>query len=280
MADQILEEYAEQGYDLTLRQLYYQFVARGYIPNKQSEYHKLGTIVNKARMAGYLRWDRIVDRTRNLQRLPTWSGPEGVVDTAARMYRRDLWKNQERYVEVWIEKEALVGVIEEMCDRHRVPYFACRGYVSQSEMWSAAQRIMDTGKPTTILHLGDHDPSGIDMSRDIIDRLGTFTRWRPDIRLTVNRLALNMDQIDYFNPPPNPAKLTDSRCEGYIAQYGEQSWELDAVSPKEMNELLRREISRLVDMKAWRKDDMQEEKDRAVLQWVSNNWDTVAEMVE
>jgi hypothetical protein len=184
-ANEIIDEYNAQGFKLTLRQLYYQFVARDIIPNKQSEYKRLGGIISDGRLAGLIDWLAIEDRTRNLQSLATWSSPEDIIGAAASGYREDKWKDQKTRIEVWIEKDALAGVFADVCEALEVPYFSCRGYTSQSEMWSAAMRLRRYergGQETVILHFGDHDPSGIDMSRDIKDRLYQFNS-SVDVRL-------------------------------------------------------------------------------------------------
>ena len=217
-ANSIIEEYQAQGYDLTLRQLYYQFVSHDLIPNLQSEYNKLGSIINDGRLSGLIDWETIVDRTRNVCSNSHWQSPKEIIDACAKQYEIDKWKDQPYRVEVWIEKDALVGVIEGICTELDIPYFSCRGYVSQSEMWSASQRLLQhirCDQEIKILHLGDHDPSGIDMTRDIEDRLRLFMEEELPIDfnevVTVHRIALNYDQIRQYNPPPNPAKTTDSR---------------------------------------------------------------------
>ncbi len=111
-ANKILAEYAQRGLVVTLRQLYYQFVSRDIIPNNQKEYKRLGSVVNDARLAGLIDWDYMQDRTRNLARLASWDSPDGIIRSAARSYHRNLWEGQKNYVEVWIEKDALVGVID------------------------------------------------------------------------------------------------------------------------------------------------------------------------
>lgn len=259
-ANRILAEYARRKIVVTLRQLYYQFVSRDIIANKQTEYKRLGSIINDARLAGLIDWNHLQDRTRNLETLPHWDTPGGVVEAAARSYHRDLWEGQENYVEVWVEKDALLSVIEGPCNEWDVPFFACRGYTSQSEMWAAGQRLLAKireDRKVKIIHLGDHDPSGVDMTRDIESRLRTFIVHHTirdeakkvaqgteeplddytarlqegrdyDGELEVNRIALNMDQIRRYNPPPNPAKITDSRSTAYIDLHGDESWELDA----------------------------------------------------
>jgi hypothetical protein len=251
-ANRICADYKRQGYDLTLRQLYYQFVSRDLIANRDTEYKRLGNIINDARLAGLLDWDYIVDRTRNLRGLAHWDDPSSVLYSAAYGYRTDRWANQPHYVEVWIEKDALVGVITRACNDLDVPFFSCRGYTSQSELWGAARRLIrhtDTGQKAVIIHLGDHDPSGIDMTRDITDRLALF-----GAVARVERIALNMDQVRAYSPPPNPAKLTDARADGYIRVHGPSSWELDALEPTTLDALVRAHITELRDDTQWEAD--------------------------
>lgn len=139
--NEIIDEYINQGFDLTLRQLYYQLVSRVLIPNAVEEYGKLGNIVNGGRLAGLIDWDAVVDRTREIRRNSHWNSPEEIVRACANQYTIDRWQDQEFRPEVWIEKDALVGVIEGICKDLDVSYFSCRGYSSQSEMWRAASRI-------------------------------------------------------------------------------------------------------------------------------------------
>ncbi len=274
-ADKICAEYAAQGYALTLRQLYYQFVARGLIPNNMREYKNLGSIVNDARLAGRLDWDAIEDRTRNLEQLSTWESPKEILDATAKQFRFDWWADQPVRVEIWVEKEALVGVIERVANRYRLPYFACRGYGSQSELWRAGQRFIghaENRQPVKILHLGDHDPSGIDMTRDNLDRLTMFTGRNEDGDVDVIRLALNFDQVKRYKPPPNPAKLTDSRADGYIAKYGPDSWELDALDPKVIDDLISTEIESWIEDDAWAASKEREDKARARIADMARTW--------
>jgi hypothetical protein len=276
-ADVLCTQYAAQGYNLTLRQLYYQFVSRGWIPNTQQSYKRLGSIVNDARLAGLIDWDHITDRTRNLEELASWDDPEQIIDAVARQYRTHRWNSQPWYVEVWVEKEALADVVSRPADRWQVPYFSCRGYVSQSEMWAAARRMLRherRGQKTVVIHLGDHDPSGIDMTRDIQDRLTLF-----GTGTEVNRIALTMDQVSQYNPPPNPAKLTDSRVEGYMELYGDESWELDALDPATLDDLIENTILLYLDAGDWAASTAQMERERRELTAASENWAAVvAEM--
>ena len=274
-ARSICAEYQRQGFDLTLRQLYYQFVARGFLANKDTEYKRLGNIINDARLAGLLDWDYIVDRTRNLRGLAHWDEPSSVIDSAAYSYRTDRWANQAHRVEVWIEKDALVGVIAGACNRLDVPFFSCRGYTSQSELWGAAQRLgryARLGQDSIVIHLGDHDPSGIDMTRDIGDRLTLF-----DAETKVRRIALNMNQVEAYEPPPNPAKLTDARANGYITRYGNQSWELDALDPTTLDALITATINDYRDPEQWETDTAAMEADRELLNEAASRWHEIAD---
>lgn len=307
--ERICTEYQAQGYDLTLRQLYYQFVARGLIANTQAEYSKLGTIVNKGRLAGFIDWDYIVDRTRNLRSLAHWDSPNDIVSAAARSFRFDAWATQPTRVEVWVEKEALAGVVQRAAEAYDVPWFSCRGYVSQSELWGAAQRLLpyiEQGQNVVVLHLGDHDPSGIDMTRDILERLLLFTTQDyldahpddfPEDRVTrqrirdvmslrceaeplvVRRIALNMDQVEQYNPPPNPAKLTDSRARTYIERFGSESWELDALDPATLANLITQEIEDVLDVELWNEHVQRQESERRVLSVAAQRWHEVADFV-
>lgn len=249
-ANAIIAEYSQQGYNLTLRQLYYQFVSRDMLANKQSEYKRLGSIINDARLAGLISWRAIHDRTRNLQVWSSFPSIAEALDDTAESFRFNPWLEQDAYIEVWIEKDALVGVIENICSEWRVPYFACRGYNSQSEQWAAGLRLKNrssSGKEVHILHLGDHDPSGIDMTSDNRDRLSMFAG-KP---VELHRLALNIDQVRKYNPPPNPAKDTDARFTGYVKQFGPECWELDALEPKVISKIIEKEIIKLVDQERW-----------------------------
>jgi hypothetical protein len=274
-ANEIIAEYQAQGFKLTLRQLYYQFVSRDLISNTVQSYKSIGDVVNDGRLAGLIDWDAIEDRTRNLRSSPHWSSPRSIVRACADQFAVDLWDGQESYVECWIEKDALVGVIEGICTELDVPYFACRGYTSQSEMWGAAQRLMErekAGKKTFIIHLGDHDPSGIDMTRDIQDRLELFGS-----TVVIHRIALNFDQVENYDPPPNPAKTTDSRYESYRALYGEESWELDALEPRTIVDLIRDEIEVHIDQDAWEEALSRQQTGRNQLGKVSQRWNNVVE---
>lgn len=277
-ANAIIVEYEEQGYSLTLRQLYYQFVSRNLIPNTDKEYKRLGQIVSNGRRAGLISWNAIVDRTRFLRTKSSWANPQEIVDSCADSFRLDPWERQPYYVELWFEKDALLGVFEAAAEKYRLPFFSCRGYASDSEVWGAAQRLMrksNQGKQIEILHFGDHDPSGIDMTRDIADRLTLF-----DGGAVVTRLALNMDQVRKYNPPPNPAKETDSRFADYVKKYGEHSWELDALEPKVLVKLVNDQVEQYIQKRNWSNSLKLEGEYREQLAKCAQHWPKVAEILD
>lgn len=324
-ANSILDYYAGRGIAVTLRQLYYRFVALNLFPrdwadpktgstNNIRSYKRLGDMVNKARLCGLIDWSYLQDNARNLSHRSHFSSPIDAIDAVTHHYARDLWWGQDNYVEVWVEKDALISIVQPVCYRWDVPVLACRGYVSQSEMWGAGQRYyerMSQAQSVTIIHLGDHDPSGIDMSRDIEDRLLMFTGYhtaqelyksRPQTaaedreawveRLTqlykarmgkgfkLDRIALNMDQIQLHNPPPNYAKVTDSRYDGYVREYGEDSWELDSLEPEVLEELLDDSISNyILDRKLYDEQIAIQERERDNLKHVSRSWDKIQSLI-
>ena len=277
-ANAIIDVYQAQGFTLTLRQLYYQFVSRDLLPNTIQHYKRLGDAINSGRLAGLIDWDAIEDRTRSAEGTFHWDDPRSAVRDLARAYDIDKWADQDTRVEVWIEKEALAGVFEGVCKELDVAYLSCRGYTSQSEMWRGARRLQDhmndLDQDIVILHFGDHDPSGIDMTRDIEDRLRMFLEDDRD-RLTVRRVALNRDQIRQYRPPPNPAKMTDSRFGGYAALHGNQSWELDALEPTVLADLVRRNVEEFRDGDKWDGLVAEQDRQRATLTGIAERYQAV-----
>jgi DNA topoisomerase VI subunit A len=256
VCNQIIREYMRQGYTLSVRQLYYQLVARDYVENTMQSYKRVADIINNARMAGAMPWDAIEDRTREFVERTRWTSPRQIIQASHDGYHMDMWDNQPGRIFVVVEKEALTGVLDPVCRKYDVPLLAARGYPSSSVLREfALLKIMpalNAGQDVTILHLGDHDPSGIDMTRDLTEKLELFSESHHfDNILRINRIALTMDQIDDQQPPPNPAKTTDSRYADYRDIYGEESWELDALTPQFIDNLVSAEIENLRDEHAW-----------------------------
>lgn len=276
-ANEIINAWIAQGYKLTVRQIYYRFIALDLFPsswidaeynakhklspntkNTIKNYKRLAEILNLGRLRGLIDWDAIEDRTRNMLSVQHWNTPQDAMKWIADQYRKQKWDNQKVRVEVWIEKDALLGIFEDVCNRHDVdlPFFSCRGYNSQSEMWNSSQRILYYEQKkirTVILQFSDHDPSGIDMTNDIKKRLKLF-----GCHVAVRRLALTIKQVRRFKLPPNPAKETDCRFEAYAKKFGNESWELDALEPSVLAALVTNAVKALRNKAQWDRDAKKE----------------------
>lgn len=270
----ILNEYIRAGYNLTVRTLYYQLVARGVIPNTEKSYKNITNLVNDARNAGLLDWEAISDGGRAFRNRPHWNSGQEILRGAAHGFYMDHWANQDDRVFCIIEKDALRSIVAGTCHQWDVPLLAAKGYASASVIRDfvkyTAIPAAKAGQEIVILHMGDHDPSGIDMSRDLEERINLYSEGT--FLVNFRRLALNMDQIEAFNPPPNPAKVTDSRFQGYSEIYGDESWELDALSPSVTNNLLSEKIQEHIDTAFWdaKEDQIQEVKKK--LEIVAENF--------
>lgn len=274
----VLDSYEAQGFDLSLRQLFYQLVSRNIVPNTERSYKNIGNLVSDARLAGLVDWDMIRDRGRSVVSNPHWDDPAAFLTSVAPQFRFNLWGDQPNYVEVMVEKQALEGVLEPVCRRLDVPFTANKGYSSSSTMYEASKRFLEAeeaGKALHIIYLGDHDPSGIDMTRDVLDRMDLFVKvsgMRAEEvgpneipAVEVHRVALNMDQIEELRPPENPAKLTDSRANSYVERFGRSSWELDAIEPRQLASLVENAVRGLMDVDLFERNVRKMERGREVL---------------
>ncbi len=273
-ANSVIDEYAARGFTLTVRQLYYQFVARDWLKNTQNNYQRLASVVDDARKAGLIDWNAIIDRTRFLRRIPNFSDPANFLDDVKDQYAEDIWRDQDYYAEVWIEKDALLGVIENPCNELRIPYFACRGYPSSSELYRAAKRLKrqrDAGKWPIVFYLGDHDPSGLHMGvSNAPDLLTMFGRTND---IDVQHIALTRDQIDEYTPPPNYAKESDSRYEWYLDRTNlEECWELDALDPGVIDALIRDRVESILDREKFDANLAAEAENASRLADAIDNW--------
>ncbi len=323
--NEIIEEYKNQGYTLTLRQLYYQLVSRDLLPNQTKEYAKLSKLLTAGRMAGVVDWSAIEDRNRRPY-LPYWvEGKEEAIEDTIRQYRLNRQEGQEYYIELWVEKDALSGVLKRITEEYHIRLIVNKGYSSTSAMYDAYKRVKEKlieKKKVLILYLGDHDPSGLDMIRDVRERTrefisnsediqdiweyeretlsevfeevpeyddlrdeyGTdsdayedydgeemfntqkaFAKYLFDKNVEVRPIGLTMEQIKEFSPPPNPAKITDPRAKWYIAEFGQVSWEVDALNPETLHKLVRENVEGLIDIEMYKEILEQEKKDKKEL---------------
>ena len=218
---------------LTLRQIYYRLVAAGLIPNRRSAHNGLSAQLVKAREVGEVDERRINDRSRSIEDR-AFDSPndflDAVINTTKTRYFRRFWTTQETYCEAWVEKDALSQVIAGAVRTLNTIVAPSRGYSSFSYIRDAVRRFESNhsdAERVVVLHLTDHDPSGLDMTRDLQTRFNAYSA-RGQV-IEVKRIALTIDQVHEYNLIPNPTKITDSRAAGYMDQYGDECWELDAI---------------------------------------------------
>lgn len=275
----IIADYQKDGYRLTLRQLYYQLVTRNTIRNEEKAYKKLSALLTDARYAGLVDWDAIEDRVRQPRSQSEWSNLRSIVSAAIHSYRLPRWKGQKNYIELWTEKDAIANVLSPIAEDYHVTLMVNRGYSSASAMREAALRFKRRLIPDeveypegtrgysehrqrrlTLLYLGDLDPSGEDMARDIKAR---FTEFGAPVR--VRKIGLTYAQVQQYSPPPNPAKMADPRAEKYIAKYGRSSWEVDALPPRVLKQIIEGEIAKLLNRPLMDAIIAREEEDKELL---------------
>lgn len=310
LCKQIVKQYRAQGLRLTLRQLYYQLVTKNAIKNEEKSYRNLSNLVSNGRLVGDVDWDAIEDRGRLPKVPPEFDSLKELVETALNSYRLPRLEGQEHYLELWVEKDALAGVLSPLARKYHLVLQVNKGYASQSSMYEAACRIdkacrapwgdddHEEGgvcKDAIILYLGDLDPSGEDMVRDIQDRLdlflkgyleggGTITEdgverdrlspalgwiitdpYYDAVQLSVIKIGITFDQVQRYKPPPNPAKLSDSRAAAYIAKYGKNSWEVDALPPNVLQQIITTEVEARLDLDMMQRIVDREQLDKSKL---------------
>ena len=265
----ITEEYIKMKQRLSVRQLYYQLVAHNVIPNSLKSYNSAMELIKNGRETGDIDWDCIVDRGRVPVMPRQYASVSEFMSKTAGSYRRNRWEGQPHYVEVMVEKDALTGVLEPIANEYHVLLLANKGYSSTSAMHTAAERISqehESGKTCHILYMGDHDPSGVDMVRDIEKRLSGF-KCTVEVERMNRRTgtALTEEQVKKYNPSPNPIKMSDSRTAGYLEHHGNRSWELDALNPQILAGILEKHILKYLDLQKYDKMLNSEEQGRKIL---------------
>ena len=274
---EIVDSYLEQNIKLTSRQLYYQLVSANIIPNAEETYKRVCKFLTDARYAGLIDWESIEDRGRTPEKHPEWDTVNDLVQSAIYSYRLPRWSDQEYYVELYCEKQAMESVLKPIADKYHIYFGSNKGYSSASTMYDLAKRIKEKiqeDKRAIILYLGDHDhdPSGLDMVRDVRARIEEFIAGGndpvdvKDEYFEVIPLALNMQQIKKYNPPPNPAKITDPRAKWYFSEHGDKSWELDALKPEILIRITEQGILQFIDMEKYKRWMMLETMQKEALE--------------
>lgn len=255
IAFEVLEAY----HPMTVRQVYYQLVSRQVIKNNRSEYQAVSNALRDARLEGAIPWEWIEDRLRRPRYVSMWEDLPQFAETARRAYRRDVWATQPRYLEVWLEKDALSGIFEDVLSGYGVTLNVGRGYDGWSSLRNAADRYQDRDE-VMVLYFGDFDPSGEDMHRSLKDRLDQLGS-EPE----VIKVSLTLEDIRRYNLPPDFAKTTDTRRNAFVAKNGDVSVELDALPADVLRARLTQEIEAYIDMAALDSVRKQEARERALL---------------
>jgi len=274
---QIINDYQADGYTLTLRQLHYQLVTKNWIVNHTSAYKKLGNILDDCRYGGVIDWDAIEDRGRVPYIPYAVKNVQHSLEDTIEQYRIDRQEGQKVHIEVWSEKDALSGILRRTTSKYHVQLVINKGYTSSSAIYGAYQRFLEKiskeDKKVVILYLGDFDPSGLDMVRDISKRI-RFMLHNGDAKdyfyyqdryiddwFKIIPIGLTVEQIKKYKLPPNPTKLTDSRAEKYIAKYGRTCWEVDALEPHVLTQIVDSNIAGRIDIPLFKKVINRENRD-------------------
>ncbi len=254
----------EEDAPMTVRQVFYRLVSAGVIGKTENEYKStVCRLLGEMRLSGEIPFGWIADNTRWMRKPRTFSSLQSALKRTAEAYRRALWDNQDAYVEVWLEKDALAGVLVEETDKWDVPLMVTRGYPSLSYLYSAAETIQSVGKPTYLYYFGDHDPSGLDIPRTVEARIREFA---PRVDLHFQRVAVMPKQIAEMNLPTRPTKKTDSRAKGFIGG----SVEVDAIMPRVLRTIAHNCIVQHIDENAYTVTREAEKSEREALTHISN----------
>lgn len=226
---------------MTVRQVFYRLVTANAIPKEDREYKQtVCRLLVKMRREGRIPYGWIADHTRWQRKQATYESMADAIDYWTRAYRRELWDEQDAYVEVWCEKDALAGVLFDVTNRWHVPLMVVRGFSSLSFLHEAGEALSRIEKPVFLYYFGDHDPSGVWISRKIEQEIRAFA---PDAEIHFERVAVTPEQIDELNLPTRPTKKSDSRARGFKGE----SVELDAIPPDLLRELCEDVIVKHID---------------------------------
>jgi hypothetical protein len=225
----------DDGRPMTVRQVFYQATVRGLVEKADSGYAKVQTDLTLMRRAGDLPYDWLADNTRWQRKPRTFNSVEDALKETAQFYRKSLWKDADAYVEIWLEKDALAGVVYPVTAAFDVPLMVARGYASLSFLYSAAEHINTLDVPAYIYHCGDFDPSGVNAGEKIEE---TLCELAPEAVIYFERIAVTPEQIRAWNLPTRPTKVSDTRAKGF----GAISVELDAIEPNQLRALVQETI--------------------------------------
>ncbi len=255
-AKEILSEHKP----MTVRQVYYQLVSRQIIENNRSSYQAVSTFLVSARQEGYIQWNWIDDRLRIPRQVNMWNDLSDFAETVINAYRRNVWNTQDTFIEVWLEKDALSGIFEDVLEPYGITLNIGRGYDGWTSIYRASRRYAEWDN-VVILYFGDFDPSGEDMVRSLRERL-LFFQTCPEII----KVALTKDDITTYALPPDFAKKTDTRAKGFIAKHGDISVELDALPINVLKERIIYSIETYMNMESLESMRCIESKEKGIIE--------------
>ena len=279
LIESIVEEYQSKDFTLSVRQIYYQLISRytDKFDIGKGIYTSVVGLVKKGRYAALIDWEMVVDRHREVKKRTHWETLKEFIKDAAHAYHNDYWKYQKTYCEIWVEKKALIDIVWKAAYPYDVSCYPCTGYNSTTGMKDGADRFLEQkrqGKNCVLFYIGDHDPSGINMTQDIQKRMNEFFNasdlcYEYETFIDIQRIALNIDQIKKYKLPPNWVKVhpnkkkyADTRAEDYIKEFGTTSWEVDALKPEVLTELVENAILSNLDQKLFEKAKSEERNEK------------------
>ncbi len=261
----VLRVFDEVETPVTVRQMFYQLETRGLVPKSEAGYRQVAYQLLRMRRMGIVPYGWFADATRWMRKPRTYDSLTDYLERVQESYRRSLWAEQNAYVEIWIEKDALAGVVTETTFKWDVPLMVTRGFPSDSFVYEAAENIKAMGKPTYLYYFGDYDPSGVCVSDNLQAKLAD---WTPEAHF--ERVAVNAEQIQNLNLPTRPTKRTDTRAKFWNGE----SVELDAIPPNKLREMVAGCILRHIDAEQVRKIERIEELEKQTLAEVLSTFPT------
>jgi hypothetical protein len=259
---------AEEAQPITGRGVGYKLFTAGLIPSMAtSDMARVYRLLKEARERGLIPWDWIVDETRALEKVSTWGDPEEYVEAVSRSYRRDFWKLQPVRVEVWSEKGTIRGVLDPVLDRYGVGFRVMHGFSGATTVHDVAED--DDGRDLIVLYVGDYDPSGLCMSEhDLPNRLEKYD----GDHVVLNRIALCREHLTGLPSFPASNKKKDPRYRWFVDNYGTRCWELDALDPNDLRDIVREAIEVEIEPEAWARCATVEKAERESLRMVLDSW--------
>lgn len=247
---------------MTVRQLYYQMEMRGYVGKTDADYDRVQYHCLQMRREGRIPYHKIRDLSRVRRKVTQFEGMHDLLERSLEFYRRNYWSYQPVNVEIWCEKEALLGVIAPICDEYGVTFVAAKGFDSESLAYESAQELRELGKPTHVYYFGDHDPSGWWIANNLEQRIRDF-----GADVLVRHMAVHPHQIEDWGLPTRRAKKSDGRLRGFFERFGSDNCtELDAIPPDVLQGYVRHCIWSEIDQESWARVKQGEDAERQTLE--------------